>query len=51
MTRNPLLHAILAIAFLVGLGASVSGCNTVEGIGKDISAAGRAMGASGDSRR
>jgi len=33
----------VAIVALVGLAALVSGCNTVEGIGKDVKAGGAAV--------
>jgi len=48
MTKSRRLPTILAMALAVGLGMGISACNTVEGIGKDISAAGRALGADGN---
>jgi predicted small secreted protein len=42
--------AVCAVALAIVLGLGVSACNTVEGLGKDISAAGRAMGADGGRR-
>ena len=50
MTKSRRISAVLAIALAIGLGLGVSACNTVEGLGKDISAAGRALGADGDKR-
>jgi predicted small secreted protein len=51
MTTSRRLPTIFAIALAVGLGMGISACNTVEGIGKDISAAGRALGADGGNRQ
>jgi predicted small secreted protein len=34
---------ILFLAFALGIAASVSSCNTVEGIGEDVSAAARGV--------
>ena len=39
------IRCLIAAAFIVGLAGGLAACNTVEGIGKDISAAGRALGA------
>lgn len=47
MTKPRIFRAVFALAVAIGLAAGVSACNTVEGIGKDISAAGRALGAGG----
>lgn len=38
------LRCLIAAAFIIGLAGGVAACNTVEGLGKDISAAGRALG-------
>ena len=41
------MSAVMRIAcvftFMLGLGAGVSACNTVEGVGKDLTSAGRAL--------
>ena len=37
-----MLKTILAVLALVGIFGSLSGCNTVEGIGKDLGVAGTA---------
>jgi predicted small secreted protein len=50
MTRSRSLHTALIVAFVISLGLGASACNTVEGIGKDVSSLGRAMGADGDKR-
>jgi len=50
MTKSRKISAVLAIALAIGLGLGVSACNTVEGLGKDISAAGRALGADSSRR-
>ena len=47
MKTSRKVRTVVAIALAIGLGMAVSACNTVEGIGKDISAAGRALGADG----
>jgi predicted small secreted protein len=39
------IRCLIAAAFVFGLAGGVAACNTVEGLGKDISAAGRALGA------
>lgn len=39
------LRCLIAAAFVFALAGGVAACNTVEGFGKDISAAGRALGA------
>jgi predicted small secreted protein len=51
MNTSRMIRAIVAIAFALGLSLSVSACNTVEGLGKDISAAGRALGADSSNRQ
>ena len=38
--RNRIVYVV---ALLVGLGAGLSACNTVEGLGKDITAAGKSL--------
>ncbi|MDH3235383.1 MAG: entericidin [Alphaproteobacteria bacterium] len=45
MSRPRRFKTVFAIAVAIGLGLGASACNTVDGIGKDISAAGRALGA------
>jgi len=47
-TRN--FRTAFVIAVAIGLGLGATACNTVDGIGKDISAAGRAMGADSGKR-
>ncbi len=37
-----MLHRTLALFLLVGVLGSVAGCNTVDGMGKDLGAAGAA---------
>jgi predicted small secreted protein len=39
------VRCLIAAAFVFALAGGVAACNTVDGLGKDISAAGRAMGA------
>jgi len=54
MTKPRKFRAVFAIALAIGLGGltmGVSACNTVDGLGKDISAAGRALGADSGNRR
>lgn len=34
---------VLAVLVFLGLGSALAACNTIEGIGKDISATGRAL--------
>jgi len=41
---NTPIRCLIAAAVIFGLAGAVSACNTVEGFGKDISAAGRALG-------
>lgn len=41
MSLKRMLHVTLALLFLGGLGGGLAACNTVEGIGEDISTAGR----------
>lgn len=45
MNKPRKFRAVFAIAVAIGLGLGASACNTVDGLGKDISAAGRALGA------
>ena len=35
-----MLKRLLAVLLLTGFGASLVGCNTVEGVGKDVKAGG-----------
>jgi predicted small secreted protein len=51
MTKPRIFRTVFAIAVAIGLGLGASACNTVDGIGKDISAAGRALGADGGNRQ
>lgn len=39
------IRCLIAAALVFGLAGGIAACNTVEGLGKDISAAGRALGA------
>ena len=43
-------RTVFVIAVALGLGLGATACNTVDGIGKDISAAGRALGADSGKR-
>ncbi len=38
------IRCLIAAAFVFTLAGALTACNTVEGLGKDISAAGRALG-------
>jgi predicted small secreted protein len=38
-----MLRKLAALLVLVGFGALVTGCNTVEGFGQDVKASGRAI--------
>jgi predicted small secreted protein len=40
---NKFLASFLAIAILAGLSVAMTGCNTVEGAGKDIQQGGKAI--------
>ena len=50
MSKTRKFRTAFAIAVMIGLGLGASACNTVDGIGKDVSSLGRAMGADGDKR-
>ena len=41
MSLKRLLDVSLALLFLGGLGGGLAACNTIEGIGEDISSTGR----------
>ena len=41
MSLKRMLHVTLALLFLGGLGGGLTACNTVEGVGEDISSTGR----------
>jgi predicted small secreted protein len=43
MPNSALLRSLLLAALLVAVGTGLAGCNTIEGAGKDIQAAGSAM--------
>ena len=45
---NLLMRGVLGSALALGLAAGLAGCNTVEGFGKDMTAAGRALSASAE---
>ena len=45
MTQLRTYRSIVSILFALGFGLGVAACNTVDGLGKDISSAGCAMGA------
>jgi len=38
-----MLRQLIAAVLILGFAGAVGACNTIEGIGKDISAAGRAL--------
>jgi predicted small secreted protein len=38
-----MLRRIIAAVLILGFAGSLGACNTIEGIGKDITAAGRAL--------
>ncbi len=40
---NKILTSLLAALFVVGVFGTVAGCNTVEGVGKDIQKGGTAI--------
>ena len=40
---NLLVRGVLGSVLAIGLAAGLGGCNTVEGFGKDMAAAGRAL--------
>ena len=42
MIKN-IFASLLAVLMLIGAAATVSGCNTVEGAGKDIQEGGKAI--------
>lgn len=41
MSLKKLVHVALALLFLGGLGGGLTACNTIEGVGEDISSTGR----------
>ena len=41
MSLKKTIHVALALLFLGGLGGGLTACNTIEGIGEDISSTGR----------
>jgi predicted small secreted protein len=43
MVMKSILRAALVALALTGFGAGLVACNTVEGVGKDVSAGGRAV--------
>lgn len=43
MTPRRLLKLFLMAAFVFGTGATLSACNTVEGVGEDLAAAARTV--------
>jgi predicted small secreted protein len=43
MTTKPIVRVVLLTLALAGFGAGLAACNTVEGLGKDVSAGGRAV--------
>lgn len=45
---NLLVRGALGSVLAIGLAAGLGGCNTVEGFGKDMSAAGRALSSSAE---
>jgi len=38
-----MMHKLAALAALVGLVFGIGGCNTIQGIGQDVQAGGRAV--------
>ena len=46
--NTPRLLAVLAVIAAVTLSLSLSACNTISGMGQDLSAAGRAVTGSAD---
>jgi len=40
---NKIFTSLLAALFMAGLFGSIAGCNTVEGAGKDVESAGKAV--------
>jgi predicted small secreted protein len=38
-----MMHKLAALAALVGLVIGIGGCNTIQGIGQDLQAGGRAV--------
>jgi entericidin B len=45
------VKAMMAMLILAGAGAALSACNTTEGAGKDMSAAGRAISNSAEKNK
>ncbi|AOJ41543.1 entericidin [Burkholderia lata] len=43
MTASKLVARLVAALALAGLGFSLAGCNTVQGFGQDVNAAGSAL--------
>jgi predicted small secreted protein len=48
MSTSRTIRSTLAFAFVIALGLGVSACNTFEGLGKDFTEAGNALGLGGD---
>ncbi|WP_269506362.1 entericidin A/B family lipoprotein [Burkholderia sp. IMCC1007] len=43
MTASKVVARLVAALALAGLGSGLAGCNTVQGFGKDVNAAGNAL--------
>jgi predicted small secreted protein len=43
MTRHQTIAALLSAALLLSATAQLAGCNTTEGLGKDVKAAGSSL--------
>ncbi len=41
MSLKRMLHVVLALLFLGSAGGGLAACNTIEGVGEDISSTGR----------
>ena len=46
-----MLKKLVALAMLVGFAVALTGCNTVEGAGKDVKATGQAIENAADKRK
>ncbi|HEX8010142.1 MAG TPA: entericidin A/B family lipoprotein [Casimicrobiaceae bacterium] len=46
-----MIKKIVALLSLAGLAVAVSGCNTVEGVGKDVKAGGQAIEKAGQKNK
>ncbi len=46
-SRNP-LWIVLGVTLIAGVGATLSACNTVEGVGRDVESAGDSLADTAD---